>query len=131
MAKPSPTSGTFEELLEDATPQSIPIARRLRSIIWEIHPETVEIIYLGYNSASYGIGPKKMSEHYCYIMPQKAQVNLGFYYGVDLDDQEGLLEGTGKKLRHVKVRSVEDADRAAVRQLIQESLQERKTKLSP
>lgn len=130
MPKSDSTPPTFEDLLENAATDPAQIARRLRGYILEIHPDTVEVIYLGYNSASYGIGPKKNSEAYCYIMPQKAQVNLGFYYGVDLDDPSGLLEGTGKKLRHVKVRSIEDADKTAIRQLIQASYQERKTTLS-
>lgn len=129
MPKSDSTPPTFEDLLENAATDPAQIARRLRNHILEIHPDTVEVIYLGYNSASYGIGAKKNSEAYCYIMPQKAQVNLGFYYGVDLDDPSGLLEGTGKKLRHVKVRSIEDADKTAIRQLIQASYQERKTTL--
>ena len=54
--------------------------------------------------ASYGVGRKKKSEHFCYISAQKDDVNLGFYYGAELPDPEELLQGTGKLLRHVKVR---------------------------
>ena len=52
-------------------------------------------------------------------------VNLGFYYGAALEDPEGLLEGTGKKLRHVKVRDVEGTREAALRDLVERALGER------
>ncbi len=61
-----------------------------------------------------------MSEGYSYILPHGSWVNLGFYKGVDLDDPDALLEGTGAKMRHVKIRSIDDADRPAVEALIQE-----------
>jgi hypothetical protein len=53
-------------------------------------------------------------------------VNLGFYYGAQLLDPEDLLEGTGKKLRHVKVREIAEVDRPALRELLQLALEERK-----
>ena len=43
------------------------------------------------------------------IIPHKAHVNLQLADGVDLPNPDGHIEGTGKRVRHVKVRSVEDA----------------------
>ena len=80
----------------------------------------------GDRAATYGVGPRKMIDGYVYIRPHGRWVNLGFYRGVDLADPEALLEGTGAKLRHVKVRSLEDVDRAAVRALIEGSVAERR-----
>ena len=68
-------------------------------------------------------GPRKMIDGYAYILPYKRWVNLGFYQGVDLADPEGLLEGTGAKMRHVKIRSLDDAQRPEVRALIWRPLQ--------
>ena len=70
-----------------------------------------------------------MSEGYAYILPHKNWVNLGFYKGAELPDPAALLEGTGKKLRHVKVRSIQDADQPQLRTLIEEALAERKQAL--
>jgi hypothetical protein len=42
-------------------------------------------------------------------------------YGADLPDPEGLLEGGGKLLRHVKIRSLEDLEQPALRNLIEEA----------
>ena len=39
----------------------------------------------------------------CYIMAHTNHVNLGFFKGTSLTNRHGLLEGTGKELRHVKV----------------------------
>lgn len=121
--------GTFDELMEDTVPEMRPIAKRLREITLGVDPEAVEVVRLGDRAATYGVGPKKMSEGYSYILPHKNWVNLGFFKGVDLPDPSGLLEGTGKKLRHVKVRSIEDAERPEVKALIEEAVAERKKAL--
>ena len=121
--------GTFDELMDIAEPGMRPIARRLREIVVEVDPNTVEVVRLGDRAATYGVGPKKMSEGYAYILPHKNWVNLGFYMGATLPDPAALLEGTGKKLRHVKVRSVEDAGQPEIRVLLQEALAERKQAL--
>ena len=105
------------------------LARRLRTLIYDVHPDAVEVAWPNQGIAGYGVGPKKMSEHYAYIAPKSKHVNLGFMYGAALDDPDGLLEGTGKKLRHVKVRSVEEAERPALRRLLERAVAERRTAL--
>lgn len=62
-----------------------------------------------------------MSEARCYLMPQKDYVNLGFFRGTSLPDPENLLEGTGKKLRHIKVRTLGSAQNSALQDLIREA----------
>ena len=51
---------------------------------------------LGERAATYGFGPKKMSDAYAYILPYTNWFNLGFYRGADLPNPHGLLEGTGR-----------------------------------
>jgi hypothetical protein len=69
----------------------------------------------------YGVGPKKMSEQFCYIAVFKQRINLGFYYGADLADPQNLLDGTGKLLRHIKISSPGQLEDPAIRQLIEEA----------
>lgn len=126
---PDTKYGTFDDLMGISEPKMRPIARRLREIIIDVDPNTVEVVRLGDRAATYGLGPKKMSEGYAYVMPHKNWVNLGFYQGAVLVDPAGILEGSGKKLRHVKVRSVEDAGRPELRALIEEALVERRQAL--
>ena len=126
---PDTKFGTFEDLLDITEPDLHPIARRLREIIIDVDPNFIEVVRLGDRAATFGVGPKKMSEGYTYILPYKNWVNLGFYMGAILADPERLMEGTGKKLRHVKIRSLEDAEQPAIRSLIAEAVAERKEAL--
>ena len=121
--------GTFDELMADTDEARRPVARRLREIVHEIHPDVVEVVRLGDRAATYGLGPKKMSEGDCYVLPYERWVNLGFYQGAQLPDPTGLLEGTGARLRHVKVRSLESAELPAIRALIEAALTERRSAL--
>lgn len=51
-------------------------------------------------------------------------------YGAQLSDPEQLLEGTGNNLRHIKIKTVDDVDRPAIRQMIEQSLAERQQTLN-
>ncbi len=55
---------------------------------------------------------------FCYVVGYSKHVNLGFCDGAALADPEGLLEGTGKTMRHVKLRPGGEAPLAALAQLI-------------
>ena len=122
--------GSFDDLLDMSDPSQQATMKRLREIILEVDPTACEVVRLGDRAATYGIGPKKMSEGYAYIMPLASWVNLGFYKGTDLPDPEGLLEGTGNKLRHVKIRSLDAAERPLIRALLAAALEERRRALS-
>jgi hypothetical protein len=117
--------GTFEEVVSRSSDSVEGIARRLRELIGEIYPDAFEAPSVKQRVVSYGVGPEKMSEQFCYIGVYKNHVNLGFYQGVDLPDPAGVLGGTGKKLRHVKLQRVEDVNKPAIRDLIEVSLKER------
>ena len=119
--------GTYATVFHDELPNGHrEIGSYLRTLVQELHAETHEVARTGDKAVSYGWGPKKMLEAYCYVMPLKKHVNLGFYHGVALPDPAGLLEGTGKRLRHVKLRSREDAQRPEVRDLLAAAMAERK-----
>ena len=123
--------GSFDDLLSMSHPSQHAAMKRLREIILEVDPVACEVVRLGDRAATYGVGPKKMSEGYAYIMPFTAWVNLGFYKGTDLPDPEGLLEGTGSKLRHVKIRSLDAVERPSIRALLAAALEERRRAASP
>jgi len=112
---------TFGQLISNNTPDVQAIALDLRKLVAEVLPGVTEVIWPRQKMAGYGVGPKKMSEQFCYIAPQKNHVNLGFYYGADLEDATGLLEGTGKSLRHIKIRSRAEAKNAAVKKLLKQA----------
>lgn len=111
-------NGTFEEVIVDSSPEIREIAFALRTLLAEVMPNITEVPWGHQKTVGYGVGAKKMSEHFCYLAPHKDYVNLGFMYGADLPDPEGLLEGTGKRLRHIKMRSLDDVSHPAIRQLV-------------
>ncbi len=123
------THDTFEEALSGSSNQVREIAEGLRSLIIDVYPEVVEVPWPKQKIIGYGVGPKKMSEHFCYIGSYRAHVNLGFYYGAELPDPQGLLEGTGKKLRYIKVKNSEEVGEPALREILEDSLKERKEAL--
>jgi hypothetical protein len=120
---------SFEDILNQLDPHLQSICHQLRNIIKKLDPNYVEIVWRNQRIASYGVGQKKMSEHYVYIAPQRKHVNLGFYHGTSLSDQSGLLEGTGKRLRHIKIFQEKEAKDKEIRFLISEAIKEIKSSL--
>ena len=53
-----------------------------------------------------------------YVNAFRVHVNVGFFCGAMLDDPAGLLEGTGKRMRHVKLRWAQQVNAVALRELI-------------
>jgi hypothetical protein len=110
--------GTFEDAVAKASAHARELAYQLRTLVAAVLPEVVEVPWPKMRMASYGVGPRKKSEHFCYISAQNDDVNLGFYYGAELPDPEGLLQGTGKLLRHVKIREPKAIRSRGLRQLL-------------
>lgn len=68
---------------------------------------------------------------FAYVDAFKAHVNLGFYRGAEIADPAGLLEGQGKRMRHVKLAPGRDVDGAALEALIRTAYLDMKARLAP
>jgi hypothetical protein len=112
-------SNGLKEMTAAFDPRVRDLAARTQALVFDVYPEVVEVPWPRQNVAGYGIGPKKMSEHFCYIALYDDHVNLGFNQGAELPDPEGLLEGPGKMLRHTKIAEPEDLEDPAVRRLLE------------
>lgn len=119
----------FLELLTQTSDKISQICTKLRSLITKIDPQSIEIVCPRQHIAGYGVGPKKMTEHYVYLAPQLHHVNLGFYRGALLNDETNMLKGTGKQMRHIKISKLEQIDNPEIINLIEESISERKQAL--
>jgi hypothetical protein len=64
-----------------------------------------------------------------YVNIFKAHVNVGFFHGVALQDPAGLLEGNGKRMRHVKLKLGSEVDSSALNALIVAAYLDIKTRL--
>jgi hypothetical protein len=119
------THGTFDDILALASPELRPVCEALRRRIASSHKGFVEVVWPKQRIASFGVGPKKMTQHYAYIAVHGAHVNLGFYYGASLVDPQGILEGNGKTLRHIKLGDVASARSSAVANLLRQAIADR------
>jgi len=113
--------GSFEDVLAGAPPDIQALAHAARALLADLCPGITEVPWARQKIAGYGIGPKKMSQHYCYLAPFKRHLNFGFMYGAHLPDPAQLLEGSGKDLRHVKIRQHSELEQPALRQLIRDA----------
>lgn len=103
-----------------------PVVDGLRRLLKKTVPKSREAIN------PWGIPMFDFHGPLCLIMVGKNYVTLGFPRGTALTDRTGLLEGTGKNLRHVKVMRVEQLRDANLRQLVLEAAAlNRKTPLTP
>jgi hypothetical protein len=118
-------SKEFDNMLSSFNSNIQSIAKEARALIFEILPQSVEVVWERQKIAGYGTGPKKMTEHFCWIAPYKKHVVLGFNYGSELPDPDHLLEGTGKLFRHVKLSQRDDVNKASLKKLINSATKHR------
>lgn len=111
-------NGSFADVIAAAPPEIQDLAHGARALLAAVMPGITEVPWARQKIAGYGVGPKKMSQHFCYIAPFKKHLNLGFMYGAHLPDPQSLLEGKGADLRHIKIRSAADLEQLALRDLI-------------
>ena len=75
-------------------------------------PDVRELIHDGMPTACVG------DAAFAYVAAFKGHANIGFFHGTMLPDPVGLLEGDGKRMRHVKLRPGRELDDDALSQLI-------------
>src|SRR5213082_16979 len=88
------------------------IARRWFEVMRSCGDDVRELLHDGHPTACVG------DAAFAYVNAFKAHVNVGFFRGAELTDPKGLLEGTGRFMRHVKLSPERDVDAAALMKLI-------------
>jgi hypothetical protein len=97
------------------------LARNTRKLLRELLPSAKErvdssgpYVFYGYGTGYNGV--------VCNMMLSKKGVKLGIADGADLDDPSGLLEGAGKRHRHIVLKQPSDLRKAGIRPLIRSAL---------
>jgi hypothetical protein len=98
------------------------LALTLREIVLEEAPSAVEKVFRNHPSAVWFGSGTKMKDMFCYIAAAMTHVNLGFCRGAVLAEPSHVLEGEGKLMRHVKLRSDRDLKRPFVRPYIRAAM---------
>lgn len=65
---------------------------------------------------------EKSNIAFIYTLPTVNYINLGFFNATLLNDENNLLEGTGKKMRHIKFRSIKDIRKAEIKNLVKQAM---------
>jgi hypothetical protein len=99
------------------------IARRWFERMRKCGDDVREVVHDGYPTACV------QDVAFGYVAVFTAHVNVGFFQGADLEDPEGLLQGSGKRMRHVKVRPGVGLSAGALGALIQAAYADTKRRL--
>jgi len=89
------------------------IARRWFEVMRACGDDVRELLHDGHPTACVG------DAAFAYVNAFKAHVNVGFFRGAEIADPEGLLEGTGKFMRHVKLRPERNVEARVLMKLIE------------
>lgn len=89
------------------------IAQRWFAVMRACGDDVRELLHDGHPTACVG------DAAFGYVNAFTAHVNVGFFRGAEIADPRGLLEGTGKRMRHVKLRPERTVDATALTKLIE------------
>ena len=104
-----------EEFLSSFPEEIRRMSLELRNVARKAMPRAHEFLY--YDAINYSLNDSPLGR-ICYISPMEKYVSFGFMFGVRLDDQHHLLEGGGKRARHVKIRTLKEAKSPALKDLV-------------
>ena len=111
----------IDRLLAEHSPELQAIERALRASIEDVFPGVVVQVDFGNKLIAFGRSMKMRGLLFA-IIAHQTWVNLQLADGADLPDPDRLIEGTGKRIRHVKIRTVEAASAPAVVAIIRAQL---------
>jgi hypothetical protein len=106
---------TVEDWMALLTPVQLAVMKRLREVIREASPGIEEEVKWGQPCFSKG-------GKVAYVMTSKSHFTLGFFRGAELADPDGLLAGSGKVMRSLKLTRAEDVPAATIRAWIRQAV---------
>ncbi len=115
---------TWDHVLASHSADVVAAARTIQTIIVEELPEAVVRFDRGNGLLALGLSGS-MRDLLFALIPHAGWLNLQLADGADLPDPDGLIEGSGKRIRHVKLRSADAAGSAAVLAIVRAQLARR------
>jgi len=111
--------GDLVKFIAPYPPNVIAAALWLREFVWELYPDTNELIYDNYNAVAFGWSPtEKAGDVFCSIAVCSDHVNFGFNRGVDFPDRKKILLGNGSQYRFIRVKDKSDFPEEYIKELL-------------
>ena len=117
-----PVHPDFQTFLDHKSGSLIELYHDVRSFLLEIKPDANELLYHTHALTSVYSLSEKLGHAYCHIPIYSGHLNLGFNRGAILPDPDGVLQGTGKWIRHIPVRKPTDYRNNQVRHLVEAAI---------
>ena len=118
---PSPEA-VLDECLSMFDPEVSALAVAALAWVRKLVPGSFELVYDAYNALSVPFAVSdRLGGAFVAVVVYPRYVNLGFNRGTELDDPERLLEGTGRLIRHVTIRSEKDLANPDLKKLVREA----------
>lgn len=109
----------LREFLTAYDPEIAKLFFATRKRVLEAAPRASELIYDAYNAVTVAYSfSDRLREAFCHVAAYRDHVNLGFNRGASLEDPDGLLVGSGARIRHVSIASPGDLRGKALRALV-------------
>ena len=133
MARPVPEPNPeYLKFLRPYSREILELALATRSLVLEQAPGARVLIYDGYNAVTSGYSfSGRPSDAFIHVAVYAGWVNLGFNRGAALPDPAGLLKGTGKTVRHIRIAAQDDLKRDGVRELVRLAIEGAVTGAAP
>ncbi|MCW2877816.1 MAG: hypothetical protein JWQ95_1916 [Sphaerisporangium sp.] len=110
------TSQAVDDYIQaKVAPAHQPIVATLRELMRECAPDADE-------SIAYGSPVWKRAKNLAIISAAKTHITFAFDRGAEFTDDHGLLEGVGKRTRHIKLKKAEDINLVALRDYIAQAV---------
>jgi hypothetical protein len=96
----------------------------LRDFVWDLYPQTNELIYDNYNAVAFGWSPTdKVGHTFCSIAVGRTSKNIhfGFYWGSELSDPDKILLGEGNQYRYILVKNTDAFPKGYIMKLLQDA----------
>jgi len=91
----------------------------LRNFIWDLYPESNELIYDNYNAVAVGFAPSdRAGDVFCSFAVYSKHVNFGFNRGSEINDPDKILNGDGSLYRHITVYNINDFPEDYIKMLL-------------
>ena len=100
------------------------IALYLRDFIWDLYPDSNELIYDNYNAVAVGWSPTdKVGHTFCSIAVGRTSKNIhfGFYWGNEISDPEKKLLGQGIQYRYILVKKMSEFPKTYIKKLLKDA----------